>query len=726
MIKRILSIVLLLLILVQSLLVPIISAEPAVDLTQALQAVEPNSSVVLHANSSPTDDVENLFFLQEDLVVQGVTNRQDYFFELSSSRSIQKGSYFQLYLGHSPTLLPLKSTLTIFLDDIPLGTQFLNEKNEQAGTWKINFPDTELKPGFHKISILTHMEATDNLCEDQNNTSNWTLFRKESVIHFNYKKSYETADFSWYPSPFVEKGSVKPLKSLFILPDHPNEAQLGVLSKLSAHFSSLVPASMLEFTVLKEAELSDALIKTTNQIWIGSKESWSGNGKRLVEDLQKKQPALASGLMGLTPSPWNPANSILLLAGSDAELANAAHVITDKSLYSQLTGNAVDLTQLPLSKTIKPVEASKASTTISLSDMGYQDLIIESPLVGAARVNYSIPSEWEVYKDAKLKLQYRHTKTLNFAQSLMTVRVNNVPLQSKYLNEESSDFGSQEIDIPLSLLTTGSIGIDIGFQFNSSTDSCTGNSQIGNWAIVSKDSFLTLAYRPSHTVDFSHLPFPFVVKGAWANTDFLMDSQPSSEALSLLATVSGLIGKNATTQSDISIRKGPPAASIEKGKNYIYIGSVSGIPDLANQSPQIPISASKGVLASMNPNIELLKSSSAQSGLIEIFPLTEESNYMMVIAATDNQMIKRMNTLLNDPVERKKMFGQAILIDPLSRIHSYMLEQKKSAPSILEQSLDVLSPNNKPYMSRIVLIGGVLAIIILVVLVIWIVRRRKK
>jgi hypothetical protein len=726
MIKRILTTVLLLVVLFQTLFVPMISAEPAVDIPKSLESVEPSSSVVLPSNSSPTDDTENLFFLQDDLVVQGVTNRQDYYFELTPSRKIQKGSYFQLYMGHSPTLLPLKSTLTIFLDDIPLGSQFLNEKNEQSGTWKINFPDTDIKTGFHKISVLTHMEATSNLCEDQNNTSNWTLFRKESVMHFNYKKSYETADFAWYPSPFVEKGSVKPLKTLFILPDNPDEAQLGVLSKLSAHFASLVSASLLEFTVLKESDLNENLLTTTHQIWIGNKESWNGNGKKLVDEFQKKHPTIASGYMGLQPSLWNPSNSILLLTGSSTELMNAVRVITDKGLYSQLIGNTVDLTQLPLSKPDKNTAASKANSTIALSDMGYDDLIIESPLVGAARVNYSIPPEWDVYKGAKLKLQYRHTKTLNFAQSLMTVRVNNVPLQSKYLNEESSEFGSQEIDIPQNLLTSGLIGIDIGFQFSSSKESCNGNSQIGNWAIVSKDSFLTFAYRPSQAVNFSNLPFPFVVKGTWTDTDFLMDSEPSSEALSLLATVSGLIGKNATSQSNFNIHKGPPAAPNEKGKNYIYVGSVSGIPDFANQSPQVPIRANKGILTAMNPKIELLNSSAAQAGLIEIFPLSEESNYMMIVAATDNQLLKRMNSLLNDSQESKKMFGQAILIDPLNRIHTYLLDQKKSTPSALEQSLDLLSPNNKPYMSRIYIIGGALVIVILVVLIIWFIRRRKR
>ncbi|MDF2959915.1 MAG: cellulose biosynthesis cyclic di-GMP-binding regulatory protein BcsB [Paenibacillus sp.] len=726
MIKPNLSVLLVIILLFHTAYMPFVNAEPAAMNPQnAVVSTESNSSVVVPSTASPKDDVENLYFLQENLVIQGVTNRQDYYFEVSPSRKIEKGSYFHLFFGHSPTLLPLKSTMTVLLDDLPLGSQFLDEKNRENSSWKLNFPDMDLKPGFHKVSILTHMEATSNLCEDQNNPANWTLFHKESVIHLNMKKSYDSADLSYYPSPFLEKGSVSPLKTIFILPDDPDEGQLKALSQLSAHFAGLASSDLLEFKVYKESELTENVLKSSHQIWIGDKEHWNETGRKLVEELQKKHSEVSGGSLGVQQSLWNRSNTVMTLVGNTAQIQNGINILTDKNLYSQLVGDYVDLSQVPMSKSQQVSTNKTGSNMVTLASMGYNDLIVESPLVGATRISYAIPPEWDVYKGAKLKLQFRHTKTLNFTQSLLTVKVNNVPLNSKYLNEESSDFGSLEIEIPQQLLSNGIINIDIGFQFSSSKESCSGNSQIGNWAVVSKESFLSFSYRLNRSVDLSNLPYPFVLKSSWNNTAFLLEDSPSSEALSLLATISGMIGKNAASPDELSVYKAAQAGA-QVGKNLIYVGNTKGIPEVVNQSKFIPVRVSNGLLSSANPKIEMLKSSSEHTGIIELFPFAEKSPYVMIVAATDNDTMKRMNSLLNNPMERNKMTGQVVLIDSINRIHTYLIEQKVDEPSEWDQALDLLTPNNKPVVSRVIIIAGTVVILIFTALLVWFIRRRKK
>lgn len=679
-------------------------------------------SMVLATQADPAADVENLFFLQEDFVIQGVTNRQDYYFELTQSRKLQKGSYFQLYYGHSPTLLPHKSTITVFLDDIPLGSKFLNEENLENASWKIEFPDTDLKPGFHKISILTHMEASSNLCEDQNNAANWTLFHKESIIHLSFRKTYDRPGLEHYPSPFLEAGSAAPLKTLFVMPDNPDEGQLMALARLSAYFAGLMPSALMEFKVVRESDAAGDLLKSSHQIWIGNGKSWTGEGNRLMQGVQEGG-APADGTVRLLASPWNPAHTSMWIGGDAEQLKRAADALTNKSFYGQLTGGILDVRT---ESGIMPAAAApvKAKNKVTLSDMGYSDLIIESPLVGAARVNYVIPAEWDVYKGAKFKIQFNHTKTLNFAQSLMTVKVNNTPLSSKYLTEETSDFGALEVDIPQDLLQTGAITLDIGFQFSSSKESCAGNSQIGNWSVISKNSSLSFSYRPNRTVDFGSLPYPFVTGSAWNPTVLYTEAHPSSEVLSLLASVCGDIGKTAASADGLEIVKAPALPA--SGKNIIYIGRTGGLPDVLNRSTAIPVQAEGTALIPRNPKVSLARSNSERTGVMQLFRLPDTSNFALVMAGGDNEVLKRMNKQLHTTAERNKMTGQVILIDPVNRVHAFSIEQAADGPGTLEKALDLLAPDNKNVQSRFYIILGAVGVLLLVTVTVWLARRRRR
>src|SRR5690606_13899906 len=68
-----------------------------------------------------------IFFNEQ--VFRGEGSKQDAFFEIGKGQRSADGSHIELYFSHSETLLPEYSTLTVLLDDVPLGSIALDESN---------------------------------------------------------------------------------------------------------------------------------------------------------------------------------------------------------------------------------------------------------------------------------------------------------------------------------------------------------------------------------------------------------------------------------------------------------------------------------------------------------------------------------------------------------------------------------------------------------------------
>lgn len=697
---------------------------PGVDQSSEPEAaLFDESTATLNEVLPPEVQSENLFVYSDDLVVQGVTNRQDFYFEMSASRVLYKGSYLDLMFSHSPTLLPKKSTLTILLDDEPLGSVFLDESNLKRTSWKWDLSEKELKPGFHKLSVISHMEASQNLCDDQNNPANWLILHKESLVHLRLKQAYEQADLAYYPSPFLEKGGLTPLQTLFVVPDAANEAQLKALGEMAGFFSAEASANMLSFQVYKESDLNGELLKK-NMIWIGSKDQWGAAGRKLTG-----QDAV-EGKVKLSVSPWNAKSTVMSINGSDQEIASAVHQLVTPNLYGQLSGQVYEIAELAPS-VIGTINSADSGGDLTLQDIGLGNLVVDSPIVGSARITYSLPTEADINKPGYFKMHYKHAKTLNFAQSLVTVKVNGLPVRSEYLNEESSDLGVLDIKIPPDLMASRSLIIDVAFQFSSAQGACTGNTQIGNWAIISKESLISFQSRPNGSMLLEELPYPFVSRQHWNNTMFVLPSTPSSVELSLFATLCGMIGKSVNTASendsflvrfdDLSL----PAAAVQK--NLVFIGIADKIPQTLSGTAGFPVKVKNGGFIPANDEVSFLPKVREGFLMTMISSPYGETGQALVVTGIDEQSLKRANEQIADPNLRSQITGKTVFIDSLNRVNTV-----QAAPALTEQSTmldkasELLDITNNRVFTRFVFIGAFVLVLGVIGFLLWLTRRRSR
>jgi hypothetical protein len=677
------------------------------------------------------DQVENLFLFQNDLVVRGVTSRQDYYFEVPQSRLVAAGSYIELNFGHSPALIQDRSTITVMLDDLPLGSQYLDKSNVQDAKWKLELDGLELSAGFHKLSIVIHMESTDNLCMDQNNPANWLILQKESVVHLRYQPIYEQGDLSWYPSPFLEKGSLTPFNTSIVVPSEPSADELLGLAKLARYYTSIVPN--LQYRVYLESDLTEEVLESGHLIWVGSPDSWQGPGAQLLASASKAAGSdrIEAGAVYVEPSIWNDDYDMLLITGAADGLARAVTMMTDQSLYSQLSGNFASAASVkPASAKTVLQGASSNLSTVTLKSLNYNDIVVEGLMVGGARISYLVPAEFDISKGGKLHVYFNHSKALNFAQSQATIKINEIPVASTYLSQESSEFGVLEAEIPTSALQGGYINADISFQFNSTSEACSGSSYIGNWAVIDNDSYFSFTTLPNRDLKLLNLPYPFVTGSAWKDTSILLPSKMTSDELTLFAIVNGLYGGSLNSYEGIRLVTMPEEITGEEpwlSDNLIVISMADKLPLWLTEADQIPVSYADGGWQARIETVKLADSTRSEAGIIQLFPSAfGKARDILMLSATSPSRLHSLGALLLDSKSRELMRGQVLVADSLERMHVFDSEQYEPVRSFWSDATEYLTTDQMPVIQRLLFVGAIVLVLVIFALIVWFISRRRR
>jgi len=696
----------------------------------AAAGVEAEASVIILEAEEPDNRIENRFLFQDDLVIQGVTNRQDYYFEIPKSRQVAADSYIELRFGHSPALIQDRSTITVLLDDKPLGSQFLTTANQRDAKWRLDLDGLELPAGFHKFSLIVHMEATDNLCMDQNNPANWFVLHKESVIHLRYEDSVVESDLSWYPMPFLEKGSLTPYNTTFVVPDEPTEQELFGLAKLARHFTGLV--ANLEHRVLLESDLTNEALGSGNLIWIGQTGSWKGPGAELEREAGSASGGadLAAGTVWIGPSRWNDDYRTLLITGRDDGLARAVAMMTDPTLYGQLSGGFASAAGVRMPASAAPADGSGSTHTVTLESLQYGDLVVEGLMVGSALISYNVPAEYDISWGGKLHIMFRHSKSLNFAQSQAVIRINGIPAASTYLSAETSDYGVLEAAIPDAALRGSYINAEIMFQFGSSGEACTGSAFIGNWAVIDNASYFSFSSLPNRDLKLFNLPYPFVAESAWKPVTILLPDKPTSAELTLFSIVNGQYGGDLASYDNVRLVALPEQVTGEEAwldDHLIVICMADKLPSWLAGMDRMPVVHTESGWEAAVGSVRLADNTRKDAGIIQLFPSTyREGKDILLLSASTDARLDAIGATLLKPQSRDGMNGQVIVIDRLDRLHVFDTGQYEPVRSIWWDVTERLRADDLPLIQRLLYIGAIAVALVLFAVIVWLISNRRR
>jgi hypothetical protein len=713
-------------------------AAPTNNASAAPLAAPAGSNVAIPSAASA--ETFPIFFTER--IIKGDNSREEAFFEIGKSRKVLPGSFIDIYYGHSPALLPKTSTLTVFMDDVPISSVLLDETNREKAHWRIDISKYLVNSGFHKLSFMAHMEIANNVCVDPNNEATWMVINKESTINLNLGKSYANADLTWYPSPFLEKGSQQPLQSILVVPDDIEQAEFTAAARLVQFFSAQSQSNRLNVPIYAESDLTDTLLRDNNIIWLGRTGHWKERGQ-LIEDTYRKQadPAIqGQGFISVGISPWNAELSGLVVSGTADELKNGVSILTDESLYSQLLGKAAAI-PAALKKQETPNEFTHGSSyTVSFEKMGYNNITVGGKTQGSTVINYSLPIYSDIEDGAKLTLAFKHSKSIYLGQSVISVKLNGTPVDSHKLSEASSDDGLIEVDFKQDLIgIKRTLDIEVIFEFVNSNsnnaqiqkEACMNPNPIGNWAVIDKAS--TLTYTPVERKSFNlqSIPYSFIVNGRWNEATFLVPDKFGTKELNIAMTLVGILGKNALDNSDLSLTKTSAAGlkDLLRTRNVVYLGTAKDLPDFMNGFPDSSVQFKDDKMISLTKNVELLSELQSRSAVIQLSrsPLNENKT-LLVLAATSADRESSISDVLTSPVESAKITGKFVVIDSQNKVHAFAEEPAplkavaKAKPTSIN---NFLNGQDKFGLDGSVFVLAFVVMMALVAGIVWLAQKRR-
>lgn len=612
-----------------------------------------------------TNKVAKNYRFTSDVTVNGLFGSHVFFFDVNKNWSIENTCYLNLVLSQSSLNDNKNSTLTVYINESPVYSIFLYNKNQYKENIKIPIPVDKVNKGFNTVKIKTYRRITDKPCTDDLNPANWIVFHEESYVHIDFTDEKDTLKINDYPYPYLKASNDMPSNCIFIIPDNAKNYLMKATVFLASNFGKRRKFENVKINIFK---LSDAVSKNkTNIIYIGSK---SDLPNEILETLSQKEQDLIedSALIKEIISPYNKNYKLLMIVSDNSEnLIKAAQTLCYDDMVMQMNSS----TQVINSDFKVNISPQEELEYFNLEKLGYSDVLLEGLFRQQAVFGAQIPKSKVINEGAKVVVKIRYSKILNFDKSLMTVYINNIPIGSKKLLESTADNDSFEIAIPKELREADFYDVKIAFDLEIKDVYCNTKPESSAWAFISKESYLYLPFEYKRDTYFEDYTNPFIKNNSFNDVLVVMPDNPSDVHINVMANIAAFLGHEINDIGNIDVIKSSEFSDKYKDKNIIAIGdgnSSTFIQNL-NKSLHIKFNSSFDKFLS-NEQINILDDYSSNLGSLQLTqsPYNREKN-IMVITSTKEEGLLWCEKYLTDFAFVSQLRGNALTIDEAGNIN---------------------------------------------------------
>lgn len=249
--------------------------------------------------------------------------------EYPAGRRLAVSSQLSLDFRYSSNLNFEKSLLSVFVNDVPIGSRRLSEEGCDGSTEVFDIPVDLQITGDFVVKVVFDLQIGDDWCELTPEEAPWGYVEDTSMLKLASTDNLQLS-FDSFPSPFVRDGQMN--KVFVILPDKPENVHIQAMGKLLLTMGRYLKNNrgILEVGI---GSNMDGLPES-NLIIIGKTEEinkLTKDGIKTVftytdlENVKEKEvlPAYAgisSGYAQLSENPWSESfYGILLLSSNDEE-----------------------------------------------------------------------------------------------------------------------------------------------------------------------------------------------------------------------------------------------------------------------------------------------------------------------------------------------------------------------------------------------------------------------
>jgi uncharacterized repeat protein (TIGR01451 family) len=284
--------------------------------------------------------------------------------------------------------------------------------------------------------------------------------------------------------------------------------------------TEIITNPYLENTVtLAEAQLGpingDSLVSqvSLNDLDDGEQQTSTTAKSKYFFVFNNEAVAESDGIIQEITSPWHKDRAILLVTGlNDDALRKASWAMSSEVRFPGLIG-PVALVQDAFPPEID--EVPSPSIEMTFRDLGYDDEVIRGNFSQKTAYSFFLPLGWQLTDQAVLDLFFAHAEFAENTGGGFTVALNDTPIATVALSNETALGGSRQINLPASAARPGEQN-RLTIQFipvpGGSGNSCEEGGLFKDfWLVVKGDSKLSLDHTQDSEsqLDLSLYPYPF-------------------------------------------------------------------------------------------------------------------------------------------------------------------------------------------------------------------------
>lgn len=278
----------------------------------------------------------------------------DFYIAYPANRRIAASSELSLDIRYSENIDFTRSLVTVFLNDVPIGSRRLDKQHANGYTITLPFPEDLKITGGFTVKVAFDLDVGEDWCRLPKEEMPWGYVAPSSMLKL-YSVDVQEYLFDYYPSPFVRDGAFNSVA--VVLPEAPTAAELTCMHRVMmtlGRFLNTNGGSLRATTVCAPETLAGENVIAIGTAGrnpllrdpaVGLHLAFSPDGTRLLSNDLVKLDARFGAEVGAGQLVENPyaadRRALMIVSGaSDEALARAGFFLSDVDELWKLNGDA--------------------------------------------------------------------------------------------------------------------------------------------------------------------------------------------------------------------------------------------------------------------------------------------------------------------------------------------------------------------------------------------------
>ena len=519
-------------------------------LTQAPSFVQEQEATDVPAQEQPPAEEQTagtkLFLFREDRTLTMPKSTVSYWFVIPQGISVGQSAVLTLHISYSPTLIESLSSVTVFINETPVGTRGIVEQAGDEFIWTVEFDSSLMRTtGYNEVKITTVHRSIEGDCADIDNPSNWVVVHSDSFLSLEASaaadpllSSYFALYYDTFAEPFTIAGD-------YVLSDASDagiiSAMLGLSNASGMYYSDK------EYVRLNVYDRDGFLADSGNKIFIESQEApgeWP-EGLLIPPRQTLARDSAYVSIAGFTEE--YPFYKLFVSGSGRTGLKKATSFLNNRLLVEQAESTGIFLkSDIPAGNVQNSVVLNE-SGVYSFADYGYEDISIAGAFHQSAYLSFAQPGGVSGGEGSYLELRFRHSAVLLSDRSVLNVYVNNVAVSSVKLSPGNTETGSLIVELPASALTQPVINVTIETYHYLGQVDCTKDYYDVAWTVIDAENSRIVFEKSENALRLSLKNFPYFSGGDTSTVSVYAPGSAGKDALEAVATLAVRAGQNTQT-----------------------------------------------------------------------------------------------------------------------------------------------------------------------------------